>query len=365
MHSRHSGGVRQVTVRVGVIGLGTMGRHHVRILDDMDNVELVGVSDANPIALARVLQRRDYRGYSASDEMLTEQRPDLVVIAAPTSLHSEIAVSAMRAGAHVLIEKPIASTCAEARTIIDESKRLKRRVAVGHVERFNPAVVALKQRLADGQLGRVFRVHARRLGPFPDRIRDVGVVIDLATHDIDVARYLLGSEPTRIFAETAQHIHTDHEDMLSALLRFDDGVVVQLDVNWLTPTKIRELSVLGERGMFLCNYLTQELTLYRNADMRPDAEARRHPRAVTEGEAVSFPITQAEPLQLEMQSFIEAVRGEHPVEVDGEAGLRALHLAMSLVASADTSRVIGKAELQELWSGRSLGVSRGAHGDDL
>jgi UDP-N-acetylglucosamine 3-dehydrogenase len=174
-----------------------------------------------------------------------------------------------------------------------------------------------------------------------------------------------GSDVQRLYAETEQRIHTEHEDILNALLKFESGVLGVLQVNWLTPTKIRELSVLGERGMFLCNYLTQELTLYRNADMRPDAEARRHPRAVTEGEAVSFPITQAEPLQLEMQSFIEAVRGEHPVEVDGEAGLRALHLAMSLVASADTSRVIGKAELQGLWSGRSLGVSRGAHGDEL
>jgi predicted dehydrogenase len=207
------------------------------------------------------------------------------------------------------------------------------------------------------------------VGPFPARIRDVGVVIDLATHDVDVMHHLAASDVQRLYAETEQRIHTEHEDILNALLKFDSGVLGVLQVNWLTPTKIRELSVLGERGMFVCNYLSQELTYYRNADMPATPDAEVHPRAVTQGEAVTFPIAQSEPLRLELQAFVEAVRGDRPLEVDGEAGLRALHLAQALVASAAGSRVIEKAELETLWSGARARVARGASGatdrDDL
>jgi UDP-N-acetylglucosamine 3-dehydrogenase len=142
-----------------------------------------------------------------------------------------------------------------------------------------------------------------------------------------------------------------------------------LQVNWLTPTKIRELSVLGERGMFVCNYLTQELTHYKNAEVVSPSDARHRPRAVKEGEAVTFPITQAEPLKLELTAFVQAVRGERPPEVDGEAGLRALHLALALVMSASSSAVLTERELEDLWTGRSVGASgtrpHGADRDDL
>jgi predicted dehydrogenase len=142
-----------------------------------------------------------------------------------------------------------------------------------------------------------------------------------------------------------------------------------LQVNWLTPTKIRELTVLGEGGMFVCNYLTQELKQHKNAEVLAGAEARRQPRAVKEGESVTFPIAQSEPLRLELQAFVEAVRGERLVEVDGEAGLRALHLALALVTSAAESRVLVKDDLRRLWTDRTLGVggaqSGRLHGDDL
>jgi len=351
--------------RVALIGLGAMGRNHLRVLSELESADLVAVCDQDAEAVAHASRKHPVAGFTSLAELLDRERLDAAVVAVPTRYHKEAGLAVLERGLHVFIEKPIATDLDEGRALVAAARRAGRVLAVGHIERFNPAVRELKRRVAAGEIGRLYQLQARRQGPFPARIRDVGVVIDLATHDLDVMHHLAGSDVQRLYAETEQRIHTEHEDILNALLKFESGVLGVLQVNWLTPTKIRELSVLGERGMFLCNYLTQELTLYRNADMRPDAEARRHPRAVTEGEAVTFPITQAEPLQLEMQSFIEAVRGEHPVEVDGEAGLRALHLAMSLVASADTSRVIGKAELRELWSGRSLGVSRGAHADDL
>ena len=121
-------------------------------------------------------------------------------------------------------------------------------LTVGHIERFNPAIRELRRRLAAGELGRIFQIHATRLGPFPARIRDVGVVVDLAPHDLDVMRYLVGSEPIRLYAETERRIHTEHEDLFIGIMKFANGVVGMLDINWLTPTKRRTLTVTGERG---------------------------------------------------------------------------------------------------------------------
>ena len=333
------GGLLQLMpVRAGVIGLGMMGRHHVRVLQEIDGAELVAVADPEPNTLALAMRGRDIRGYLDYERMLADERLDFVVVAVPTSLHRTVAALAMRAGAHVLIEKPIAATCAEATELIEVAEATHRWMAVGHLERFNPAIVALKERLAHGDLGRVFRLHARRMGPFPARIRDVGVVIDLATHDIDISRYLLGSEPTRIYAETARRIHTDHEDMLSALLRFENNTLVQLDVNWLTPTKIRELTLTGECGMFHVNYLTQELSFFENnvtENGLPEQLA-----SVTEGKMVRFKVQQREPLRAELEDVIQAIQDNRSPLVGATDAYRALEIAQAVVAAGRQGDVL-------------------------
>ena len=345
--------------RVALIGLGAMGRNHLRVLSDLDGVELVAVCDLDPEAAGAASRKYSVPGYSSWGEMLDRERLDAVVVAVPTRFHMEAGLAAIDHGLHLLVEKPIASNLEEGRRLVNAAAAADLVLAVGHIERFNPAVAEVQRRVASGEIGRLFQLQARRQGPFPARIRDVGVVIDLATHDLDVMHHVAGSEVQRLYAETEQRIHTDHEDILNALLKFESGVLGVLQVNWLTPTKIRELSVLGEGGMFVCNYLTQELTLFKNADVAAVAGAGRHPRAVTEGEAVSFPITQAEPLIEELRSFLQTVRGERELEVSGEAGLRALHLALALVSSASTSRVISKPELDELWRNPGLGTRPG------
>jgi UDP-N-acetylglucosamine 3-dehydrogenase len=346
--------------RVALIGLGAMGRNHLRVLSEMEGVELAAVCDQDQGTVEAASRKYSVPGYSSLEQMLERERLDAAVIAVPTRFHAQAGLAALDHGLHVLIEKPIASSLEEGRQLVAAAKRANRVLAVGHIERFNPAVRELQRRLVAGEIGRIFQIQARRLGPFPSRIRDVGVVIDLGTHDVDVMHHLAASQVQRLYAETEQRIHTDHEDILNALLKFDSGVLGVLQVNWLTPTKIREVSVLGERGMFVCNYLTQELTQFKNAEIAgPDARSK--PRAVTEGEAVTFPITQAEPLKLELQSFLRAVKGEQAVEVDGEAGLRALHLALALVTSASEARVITKSELEGLWSGAADGQARGGH----
>jgi predicted dehydrogenase len=176
------------------------------------------------------------------------------------------------------------------------------------------------------------------MGPFPARIRDVGVVIDLATHDIDVARYLLESEPERIYAETARRIHTDHEDLLSALMRFDNNAIVQLDVNWLTPTKIRELSVTGECGMFLANYLTQELSFFEN---NVTEQGLLDPvSTVIEGKMVRFKIESREPLRAELEDVIDSIETGRPPLVGAEDAYRALEIATQIVAAGRTGEVV-------------------------
>jgi UDP-N-acetylglucosamine 3-dehydrogenase len=336
--------------RVGLIGLGTMGRNHLRLLSKMDGVQLAAVCDTDEHAVESVSREHSIVGYATLDEMLDREPLDAAIVAVPTRFHCAAAVACIEHGLDTFVEKPIASDLAEGRQIVDAAKRAKKLLAVGHVERFNPAVRELQRRVAAGDAGRLYQFHARRQGPFPARIRDVGVVIDLATHDLDVMDHLAASRVVRAYAETEQRIHTEHEDLLNALLKFETGVLGVLQVNWLTPVKIRELGVLGERGIFICNYLSQDLVFVNNADPSVASSAAEPPTAVREGQTVVVPVERGEPLRLELEAFIQAVRGERAVEVDGEAGLRALHLALALVRSATESRLLTEPDLDSIWS---------------
>lgn len=327
-------------LRVGVVGGGSMGYNHARVLAEMDGVDLVGVADLDPAARQRIARRFRVPTYRDHRELIARAAPEAVSVVVPTRLHHEVAARAIAAGCHVLVEKPIASTCAEGEDMIRRAHARGVVLSVGHVERFNPAVRELKRRLDHGDLGTIFQIHARRLGPFPTRVRDVGVVIDLATHDVDVMRFLLDADVARVYAETARRIHTDHEDLLSGLLKFANGAIGVLDVNWLTPTKIRELSVTGERGMFSVDYLTQDLVFYQNhsvAAWHPGDELTH----VSEGDVLKVRIDRQEALAAELSAFVAAARGEAPPVVTGRDGLEALRIAEAIVASGQQHREIG------------------------
>jgi len=247
----------------------------------------------------------------------------------------------MEAGAHVLIEKPIAATLEEGQRIVERARALGRLLMVGHIVRFNPATQMLRQKLQAGELGRVFQIVCRRVGPFPARVRDVGVVVDLAPHDLDVMRFLTGMEPLRVFAETEQRIHTDHEDLLLGLLRFPDGITGTLEINWLTPTKVREIIVLGERGMFRVDDLTQDLYFYENAQANGELwRDLKIIKGVSEGQMVRYAVKRQEPLKAELQAFVRAVQNGEPAPVSGEDGLAALRLALALVESGETHQIV-------------------------
>ncbi len=206
---------------------------------------------------------------------------------------------------------------------------------------FNPAITALKTQLAGNKLGKVFKVEARREGPLPQRINDVGVIIDLAVHDLDIIRYVTQKEVTRVYAETVSGIHSQYEDLMSGLMCLSDGTVGNLIINWITPTKIREFCVTGELGMFKVDYLTQDLYFYENSLMNESEWATLGLlRGVREGSMLRFHINKKEPLRAEQEAFIAAIQNGANVPVTGQDGLKALELAQALVTSGKEHRLV-------------------------
>jgi UDP-N-acetylglucosamine 3-dehydrogenase len=328
-------------LRVGIAGLGTMGRNHLRNLLARDDVTLVGVADPSAPALAAALASadRDVRGYADATELLAEEHLDALIVAAPTTLHFPVAMAALGRGVAVLVEKPLAATLDEGRQLVDAAEASGTLLMVGHIERFNPAVQALAQRLHDGALSRIFSVKTTRGGPLPERIRDVGVAIDLASHDLDIMCHLLGERPARAYAEASRMVHTAHEDLLYGLLAFPSGVVGLMDVNWLTPEKQRRIVVLGQEGMFRVDYLSQRLTYTRGAaKLSPTYLDGYAPMFA--GETVTLPVKPAEPLRRELDAFFAAVRSDGPSPVSGRDGLAALQLVNLLLASAAEGRPV-------------------------
>jgi predicted dehydrogenase len=259
-------------------------------------------------------------------------------VVVPTSNHFEVATDVLDHGLHLLVEKPLAANSAEGIRIIEHAERAGVVLAVGHIERLNPAVVELRRQVESGQLGQLFQIKARRAGPFPERIKDVGVAIDLATHDLDLMLQVAGPNIERIYGETTRNIHTLHEDMLLALIRFEGGSVGTLDVNWLTPTKVRDLTLIGSRGMFVVDYLRQELIFAENGSVLNEWDHLSMLNGVSEGRVVRLVTRPVEPLQAELSAFVDAVRRDVPPPVSGRDGLMALAVAESILASASCGR---------------------------
>jgi UDP-N-acetylglucosamine 3-dehydrogenase len=331
-------------VRIAVIGAGAMGRNHLRVLNDLESAQLVGVADAYEDIARQAARRFGIEAYSDYKAMLDKAKPEAVVVAVPTIMHRDVTLEVVSRKVHVLVEKPIAFTEDEGREMLAAARQAGVILTVGHIERYNPAILELHKRLQRAELGRVFQMHARRLGPFPPRVRDVGVVIDLASHDIDIMRFLSGSRVTRVYAETAHRIHTDHEDLLSGLMRFEDNSIGVMDINWLTPTKIRELMVTGERGMFHANYLTQDLYFYENNYAKTDWDTIKNIEGVSEGDMVRLRREKTEPLKVELERFVRAVRGESVSLVSGEDGLAALRIARKVVEAGLQGKVVEMSE---------------------
>jgi UDP-N-acetylglucosamine 3-dehydrogenase len=325
-------------LRVGLAGLGSMGRNHLRHLSTRQDCDLVAVADPDPDLVEDAVAKTGAAGYADALAMIGEAPLDAVVIAAPTTAHAPLALAAIERGLPVLVEKPLAATVAEGIELVAAARARGVPLQVGHVERFNPAVLELGRRIAKGWVGTLYSITSRRAGPFPARIRDVGVTIDLATHDADILSWIAGERPTRVYAETAQRLHVSNEDLLFGLLHFPSGATGMLDVNWLTPAKRRQLSVVGESGMFELDYLTQRLT-FTSADVGSPTIIDGY-ATTFEGNVVVIEVASREPLAAELDAFLAVARsGGRPV-VDGEDGLWALAIASGLLQAAAEGRPV-------------------------
>jgi UDP-N-acetylglucosamine 3-dehydrogenase len=325
-----------------VIGLGVMGSHHARVLSAFEGVELSAVVDPEAAHRDRAAAaHHGLRAYASLEDALAREQLDFACAAVPASRLPEVATDALAAGLHVLVEKPTAPTEEQARAMIAEAQDRGLLLGVGHIERCNPAVAAMKQRIDEGAIGRVLHLHARRLSPFPNRQGSQGVALDLATHDIDVMRYVTGREIARVFAETSSPLSADErEDILCATLRLDDGSMGLLEANWMTPTKVRQMSVLGEQGMLVVDYLTQDLMLYEHPTRATEWDQLAGIRGGGEGNMIRFALDRREPLRVQWEQFLGAVRTGGPAPVAGLDGLAALSTARAIRASASRRETV-------------------------
>lgn len=326
-------------LRAGLIGVGAMGRHHARVLGSLDGVELVAVVDpaGDPGGAARGVT------IVPTVAELIAMGVDYAVVACPTALHESIGLELAENGVSALIEKPLADTVEGARRLVEAFESRGLVAGVGHIERFNPALLSLRARLEAGELGEVFQVVTRRQGPFPHRIADVGVVKDLATHDIDLTSWVTGQGYTSVSAHTVSRSGRPHEDMVAVVGKLEDSTMVNHLVNWLSPFKERSTVVTGDRGCFIADTLTADLTFFANGAIDTEWEALRAFRGVSEGDMVRFAIAKREPLLVEHERFRDAVEGKDADIVTLRQGLRTVEVSAAVLESAATGAAVSVA----------------------
>jgi UDP-N-acetylglucosamine 3-dehydrogenase len=315
-------------LRVAVIGVGNMGRHHVRNYDELDRVDLVAIADLNKDLGRLMAQKHHCEYYKDYRHMLDTEKIDAVTVAVPSKFHHEVGLEVIRRGLHVLLEKPIAMTEVEAKALIKAATRSGVNLMIGHIERFNPVVVELKELIESGRLGRIVSIIARRVGIMPPQITDANVIVDLGVHDIDIISYLLGVYPDRVFANGGRALLNHREDYADIFLNYGDitGVV---QVNWVTPVRVRNLAITGTEGYAEVDYLTQKLTVYRSVieEKLTDGFGEFLIRYGSP-EKEDIEVEKKEPLRAEIESFVESIISGIPIVTTGEDGLKALQVAL-------------------------------------
>src|ERR1700753_2720489 len=297
--------------RGGVVGAGVMGSNHARVLAGLPGISLAGVVDPLEAHRTRVSQFTDCPTFGTLEQLLG-QGVDAVTIAAPTHLHHEIALACIARNIHVMVEKPIASSVQEGRDIVDAARRAGLTLMVGHVERFNPAVAAIKQALTGED---ILSIAITRVGPFPPRMSNVGVVIDLAVHDIDLIRWFTESDIVQVQPQLSSAV-AEREDIALLQFRTASGVLAHINTNWLTPFKARNVTVATRGKYVMGDLLPRQVT--ECFGFKPDGSySMRH-----------LPVGHDEPLRAELIAFINAVRTEGVPAVTGDEGVASLEIAI-------------------------------------
>ncbi|ETA66821.1 putative dehydrogenase [Methanolobus tindarius DSM 2278] len=307
-------------LRVGVIGAGAMGKNHIRIYSEMPGVELAGISDIDKDLVESLAQQYNTKAFTDYKEMLASG-VDAVSIVVPTKMHRQVAIDAIEAGAHVLVEKPIADSVENADAIIEAAEKKGLLVMVGHIERFNPAVIKLKEIIDSGLLGKIVSISTTRVGPYNPRIRDVGVILDIGVHDIDVISYLYGTNVNQVYAVAGADIHS-FEDHATIHMRLDHEFSGLVEVNWLTPHKVRKLTAVGVGGVAYLDYMDQTVELHDSGWIR------------------KAKIEQKEPLRNELEYFIDCINTGKRPNPSGADGKHALKVSLAAISSYKEAKMI-------------------------
>lgn len=323
-------------IRYGLIGLGSMGRHHARNIRALEGAELVAIAD----------KYGDKFGVAGDLEVLPDVDAliaagiDAAVVAAPTGQHAEIALKLAEAGIHTMVEKPLASSVEDGEAMVAAFEAAGLVGAVGYVERCNPALMEMRKRIAEGQLGKIYQISTRRQSPFPARISDVGVVKDLATHDVDLTAWVAGAAYKEISANTACRTGREYEDLVSATGVLENGVLVNHLVNWLTPYKERSTVVLGEKGALVAETVMGDLTFYANATAPLEWDQIANFRGVSEGEITRYALNKREPLAVEHEHFRDAILGKGNEHVSMREALSTMKVIQAILDSASSAKTI-------------------------
>ncbi len=322
-------------MRVGVVGVGAMGQNHARVYSEV--AELVGVADMDVATASKIAKRFGGTAVSTVEELL-KLRPDAVTVATPTETHFEVASRLLEAGVHVLVEKPLCSGVALGERLARKAKRAGLVLAVGQIERHNPVVRFAKESLDRGAFGRLVTIVTRRVSSYPQRIKDVGVVMDLGTHDIDAALYLAGKPVESVAAVGGSFSTGKIEDHAGILIKFRGGATAFIEVNWLTPFKVRRMWLTCSEAYVELDYINQHAEVSSSKFLEVDptnlyqVPQEYHVRRIS--------IQKQEPLKNEIQDFLGAIAEKRAPLVTGEDGVRVLRVAEAAAESMVKGRVV-------------------------
>ena len=309
-------------IGVAVIGVGFWGRNHARVYMEIPEAELIGVCDINSERAKETAEKYGVEAYTDSRKLLKRDDVDAVSICTWTTTHAKETIKALKAGKHVLVEKPIASTVKEAKRMIQMAEKEDLILMTGFIERFNPGIERVIKTINGSSVGEIVSATARRVSQWPERIGDVGVVKDSAIHDIDMMRYIFGEDPKNVFAKAGKLRHKRFEDYAQIMLTFSHGKTAFIEANWLTPYRVRKLIVTGSKGIVTLDYLSQEIVIE------------------TEEKTFIPRYKWKEPLKRELEHFVKCVIENKQPLVSGLDGLKALIICEAALKSAAKEKSI-------------------------
>jgi UDP-N-acetylglucosamine 3-dehydrogenase len=317
-------------LRVGLIGHGVMGKNHERVLSGLEGVSIIGIVD----------EISNHSKSRISFKDLIALQPDYCIISTPTKSHLKIGQELAQSGISFLVEKPVCIDTGSAKSLIALRDHNNVKAGVGHIERFNSAMVKAKALLAENYLGQIYQVNTRRRGPFPNRIQDVGVAKDLGTHDFDITRWLTGEEYSSLFSVSARKSDLGNEDMIITTGTLDSGVLFNNVIDWLSPIKERKVTITGENGAFVIDTLKSELIFFKNGSYESTDRYVSHFRGVTQGDIINIAFPKKEALETEHSNFRDFMLNEQSSIVSLEDGLKSLEIAEAAKMSSDEGRVV-------------------------